>query len=174
MDPGKETEYVRLLSEYDGELRRYLYTLLPKMADVEEVLQETALALWEKFDQYDPDRPFKPWACRFAYFQTLRFRRSAAQDRLVFREEVLELVAAEREQEEPALEQRRIALGFCLGKLPQADCDLLGQRYAEERKIVDLARQWGQPVKQLYNKLDRIRARLALCIEERMAATGSS
>jgi paraquat-inducible protein B len=27
---------------------------------------ETAIALWEKFDAYDPAQPFTPWACRFA------------------------------------------------------------------------------------------------------------
>ncbi len=169
MEADREAEFVRLISVHDGEIRRYLYTLLPNMADVDEVMQETAQSLWQKFDDYDPGRPFKPWACRFAYFEALQFRRRASRDRLVFREELLELIAAERDREEHILEQRRAALDFCLATIAQADRDLLQQRYAAEEKIVALAKQWDQPVKKLYNKLDRIRARLALCIEERLS-----
>jgi hypothetical protein len=33
-------------------------------------VQQTALVLWEKFDAYDPDLPFTPWACRFALNKT--------------------------------------------------------------------------------------------------------
>ena len=31
-----------------------------------DIVQQTAIALWEKFDAYDPAQPFTPWACRFA------------------------------------------------------------------------------------------------------------
>ncbi|MEO0447034.1 MAG: sigma-70 family RNA polymerase sigma factor, partial [Verrucomicrobiota bacterium] len=128
-----------------------------------------AQALWKEFDRYDPERPFPPWACRFAYFEALRFRKKASRDRLVFREELLEILATEQEQEEPLLQRRRNALATCLGKVSPPDRELLRQRYASDQKIVDLAREQGLPVKQLYNKLDRMRARLALCIEEQLA-----
>lgn len=173
MENDREADFVRLISAHDGEVRRYLYTLLPNLSDVDEVMQETAQSLWQKFDQYDPDRPFKPWACRFAYFEALQFRRRASRDRLIFREELLELIAEQREQEQPFLEQRRAALEHCLERIAQADRDLLQQRYAAEEKIVALAERWGQPVKKLYNKLDRIRARLALCIDERVNLGGA-
>ena len=174
MNADSEAKFVHLISAHDGEIRRYLYTLLHNIADVDDVMQETAQAIWEKFDQYDPDRPFKPWACRFAYFEALQFRRSASRDRLVFHEEVLKLIAAEHEQEEPLLERRSAALQICLEKITQSDRDLLQQRYEEEGKIVELAAKLGQPVKNLYNKLDRIRARLALCIEEQLSIGGTS
>jgi RNA polymerase sigma-70 factor, ECF subfamily len=40
--------------------------LVPNVADAEDIVQQTAIALWEKFDAYDPAQPFTPWACRFA------------------------------------------------------------------------------------------------------------
>jgi len=137
MEINQEAEFVRLISVYDGEIRRYIYTLLPRMADVDDVMQVTAQALWNKFSEYDPERPFKTWACRFAYFEVLKFRRNTSRE------------------------------------LTRDDRNLLHQRYAAEEKIVTLAENQGQPVKQLYNKLDRIRARLALCIDERLELGGA-
>jgi RNA polymerase sigma-70 factor, ECF subfamily len=40
--------------------------LVPNVADAEDIVQQAAIALWEKFDAYDPAQPFTPWACRFA------------------------------------------------------------------------------------------------------------
>ncbi|MEI0740163.1 sigma-70 family RNA polymerase sigma factor [Paenibacillus sp. JTLBN-2024] len=34
------------------------------MAD--DIMQETFLRAFQKFDQYDPSRPLRPWLCRFA------------------------------------------------------------------------------------------------------------
>jgi len=173
MEINQEAEFVRLISAYDGEIRRYIYTLLPRMADVDDVMQVTAQALWNKFSEYDPERPFKTWACRFAYFEVLKFRRNTSRDRLVFREDLLELIATEQEEESSLMKNRREALGHCLQTLTRDDRNLLHQRYAAEEKIVTLAENQGQPVKQLYNKLDRIRARLALCIDERLELGGA-
>jgi len=172
MEINQEAEFVRLISTYDVEIRRYVYTLLPRMEDVDDVMQLTAQAIWHKFAEYDPERPFKTWACRFAYFEVLKFRRNISRSRLIFREDLLELLATEQEKESSLAEQRREALGHCLQTLTDEDRELLRQRYAAEEKIVTLANRHGQPVKQLYNKLDRIRARLALCIDERLIKGG--
>jgi len=173
MQINQEAQFVKLISTYDEEIRRYIYTLLPRMADVDDVMQMTALAIWHKFEEYDHKRPFKTWACRFAYFEVLKFRRNSSRDRLIFREDLLELIASEQEQESSLMEHRRAALDDCLEKLTQEDRDLLHQRYSAEEKIVTVAKNRGQAVKQLYNKLDRIRARLALCIDERLIKGGS-
>ena len=60
-------QFVRLLARYDREVYRYVLTLLPDHTEAEDVLQETAAALWEKFAEYDSEKPFFPWACRFAF-----------------------------------------------------------------------------------------------------------
>ncbi len=49
---------------------RYVAALVPNVADAEDIVQQTALALWEKFDAYDPSQPFTPWAWRFALNKT--------------------------------------------------------------------------------------------------------
>ena len=55
--------------------------LVPHKEDVDDVLQQTATRLWAKWDEYDVDQPFTPWAIKFAYFEVLSggsVRRGAA------------------------------------------------------------------------------------------------
>src|SRR4029434_4267554 len=59
-----------LLLRSEREIFRYVAALIPNVADAEDIVQQTAIALWERFDAYDPTQPFTPWACRFALNKT--------------------------------------------------------------------------------------------------------
>jgi RNA polymerase sigma-70 factor (ECF subfamily) len=150
-------------------LLRYILTLLPHRADAEEVLQRTAATLWERFAEYDPSREFYPWAVRFAYFEVLNHRKERARDRLVFREELLNELAATRGQMDELLERQREALLVCLGQLTPTDAELLRRRYCTPETIGHLAAEWGATAKALYRRVDRLREKLAECIGRRMA-----
>lgn len=163
--------FASLIVKTDRRLLRYILTLAPRRADAEEILQRTATALWENFDQYDTTREFYPWACRFAYFEVLKYRRDYARERLVFREDVLEELAETRSSLENVLEQRREALLQCLSKLVPQDLELIRRRYCSSESIALLAQELGATAKTLYRRLDRIRERLADCVERRVAAS---
>ena len=61
-----QAQFLRLFLSSERELFRYVTALVPNVGDAEEIVQQTAVELWKKFDQYDPQQPFAPWACRFA------------------------------------------------------------------------------------------------------------
>src|SRR5438552_15314324 len=61
-----QQRFLSLFLRSEREIFRYVAVLVPNVADAEDIVQQTALALWEKFDAYDPKQPFTPWACRFA------------------------------------------------------------------------------------------------------------
>ena len=63
----RSKQFMMQFARHEHDLFRYVLTLLPNWNDAQDVMQETAAALWQKFDQYDPGRPFLPWACQFAY-----------------------------------------------------------------------------------------------------------
>lgn len=50
-------EFVCLWTRYQPEVRRYVCRLMPATSDAEDVMQQTALRLWEKFNEYDSERP---------------------------------------------------------------------------------------------------------------------
>lgn len=171
-DPGNE--FARLLVANDRELRRYIAMFVPRRDCVEEILQQTAAILWEKFVDFDREREFLPWAIRFAYFEILNFRKNLARSRFVYSDEVLTALAQTRDEISAELQQRRLALLHCLGKLTVDDKSLLERRYSDSSTIKALADETGRTVKALYRRLDRIRESILTCVNQRLASEQQS
>ena len=161
--------FLRLWSGSETEIRRYVLTLLPDRGAADDVMQETSVALWKKFSEYELDRPFLNWACRFAYYEVLKHRKRQQVQTRHFCQATIEALAEERLEEQDALIARRKALAVCLEDLSQADRDLVGLRYATGATIADLAREIEQPAKRLYRALERIRRALLQCVTRRVA-----
>src|SRR5213595_669383 len=79
-----QQRFLSLFLRSEREIFRYVAALVPNVADAEDIVQQTTLALWEKFDRYDPSQPFTPWACRFALNKTKQWleRRQRWQARI--------------------------------------------------------------------------------------------
>ena len=78
-------QLLRLLAEHQDDLFRYVFSLLPNSEDVKDILQETYVALTRKFGEYDPAKPFLPWAYGFAYMQVLKHRDARRPHQLIER-----------------------------------------------------------------------------------------
>ena len=53
-------EFVRLLMAHERQIFTYILTLLPHVADAEDVLQETSIVLWRKFPEYQAGTTSSP------------------------------------------------------------------------------------------------------------------
>jgi RNA polymerase sigma-70 factor (ECF subfamily) len=163
---------VRLLSKHQGELFRYIFALLPHEEDARDVLQETSVALYRKFAEYDPDKPFLAWAYRFAYLEVLKQRERNQRRLRHFNPELLERLARQREEQEPMFQARLQALEQCLQALPPDDRELIRQRYQGQVRTEEIAQQAGSSRRTFFRKLDRIRRSLLECINRRTALEG--
>src|SRR3990172_11558206 len=76
---SQNADYLRLFMANVGDIRAFLRTLVRNPRDLEDVLQSVALVLWEKFDQYDRERPFGAWARGVAAKEVLTMRRNAGR-----------------------------------------------------------------------------------------------
>ena len=61
---------LEVFEEFRPRMFGIAYRMLGSVADAEDIVQQTALTLWEKFDAYDSSQAFTPWACRFALNKT--------------------------------------------------------------------------------------------------------
>lgn len=175
--PDRGALFAQRLVQYDRELLAYIMTLIPRRDDAEEVLQRTAIVLWEKFEDYDDSRGFAPWAMRHAYFEILNFRKEMARSRLVFREDLMAMLVEVRQTHEPTLQAQRDALQACMSELDATSRQLLYQRYTdsgqlqgESQSMVELARAAGKSAKSVYRKLYRLRVRIGRCVERRLVS----
>jgi RNA polymerase sigma-70 factor (ECF subfamily) len=165
---------VRLLSKHQEELFRYIFALLPHEEDARDVLQETSVALYCKFAEYDADKPFLAWAYRFAYLEVLKQRERNQRGTRHLNRDLIERLAREREQLEPLLQARLLALEQCLAELSLEDRELIRQRYQCKAGTEELLRQCGASRRTLFRRLDRIRRVLCACINGRTAIAGPS
>jgi RNA polymerase sigma-70 factor (ECF subfamily) len=148
----------------------YALGLVHNAADAEEILQETNLVLWRKFDQYQPGTNFARWACRIAHFEVLKFYERRGREQRLFSSEFIEALAVESEQMSDELDARREALGQCLGKLRETDRRLVLRRYEERATTRSVAEALGRSVQGTRKSLHRIRMALLSCIERTLAA----
>ncbi len=151
------------------DLYAYILTLVPNTADAQDILQETAIALWAKADEYRLEEPFMPWATRFAWFQVRKFRMYQARRHrhvVALSDEALSMLAADRPRFESETADRDQILQQCVDKLANADRSLLGQRYDRKTSIREVARQQGVEPAQLYKRLGLIRQSLLDCIHQ--------
>src|SRR5438270_13068296 len=88
---------VRLLSRHQEALFRYIFALLPHEEDAKDALQETSVALYRKFAEYDSDKPFLAWAYRFTYLEVLNQRERNQRHRRLLIRYLIDLLPSERE-----------------------------------------------------------------------------
>ncbi len=166
--PSSTENLILLLTQHQEQLFRYIFSLVPVEADARDILQETSLALFRKFDQYDATRPFMPWAYRFAYLQVQKHREKAARSPLLFSEDVMDLLASERAHIEPQLDMRLRLLDGCLGKLTPQDKELVTSRYALRQGAEEMTARFGLSRRTLFRNLEMLRQRLQDCVTRQM------
>ncbi len=168
-NPDKKYEdFVRLFLQAEPGLRGLLRVLLPSVTDVDEVLQETSLVLWKKFDRFEMGTSFSAWASVIARFEVLKYRRERARDRHVFSDEVVELLGAQVVESGEALARERRALQTCLTKLRDTERALVTAVYTRGAAMKEAAEVTGRSVAAAYKALSRIRMALLQCIEREM------
>lgn len=165
-DDGKSLqEYVSLITQHQWDLRRFILSLMPGSPDVDDVLQETNIVLWEKRKRFTPGSNFLAWSTTIARFQVMRFRGMARRfQTMPFSDEFVRDLADVMVAEES---ERHLmtALEDCLGKLGERQRTLLEIRYTPGRSVKDYAAERGTTAEVLRVTLHRIRQALRRCVE---------
>ena len=162
-------QFVQLFAKCQMGIQAYIWTLVPNRADADDLMQETSVALWRKWMEFDPQRDFFRWACGIAFIEVLRHRRRTASERLWFTEELMETLAVEFLSEPALCELRTAALHSCLEKLESRERKIIEARYRDGATIQAVAEELRRPVSTLYKMVARIRDRLHMCIEGTIA-----
>ncbi len=170
------TEFVTQITREQRQLHAFILSMVWNATEADDVLQQTNLVLWEKSAEFDPSRPFLPWAMRFAQWQALAWLKSRRrqQQRMVIDDDLAELLANEAAADGRVFEARRNALASCLQKLRPEQRDLIARRYEPESSVAELAAAGGITAKALSDRLRRIRHALLECIQKTMAAEAFS
>lgn len=171
---GSSERFARLFSQHQQGLYRYILLLTGSPLDSDDVMQETAVALLQKIDQYQPDKPFMPWAKKFAYYQVLKHRTASVKRLPLLDEEVFGQIAQQVDALDPLMDARRAALTRCLKKLPSHQLQVVKMRYTEDINPSEIAELTSRPVQTIYTQLKRARQSLLACITRTLRSNGAS
>jgi RNA polymerase sigma-70 factor (ECF subfamily) len=158
--------YVSLIAQHQWALRGFILSLMPGSPDVDDVLQETNMVLWEKRKRFEEGSNFLAWATTIARFQVMRHRNSAKRSRVLpFSDEFLHELAGKVAPDNPKTKLLG-ALDRCLEKLSEKQRRLVAARYTPGHSLADHAAQIGTSAEVLRVTLHRIRLALKRCVEE--------
>ena len=160
-----QQRFLSLFLRSEREIFRYVAALVPNVTDAEDIVQQTAMALWEKFDAYDPSQPFTPWACRFALNKARQWIERRQRWQALLEHGLAEELAQRRQELQPEFERRLKHLEACLDKLPPRQRSLVEAYYYERIDVESLAERSGKTAAATYKSLQRIRQTLQLCVE---------
>jgi len=172
--PEKIERFMRELMSHQRRLYQYIHALLPRQQDAEDVMQNTLLVLWRKFDQFQPATSFYAWARNVAFREICNYRRRNKREVTIFDEEVFEQIAEELEEQAELSEARYAALLRCAEKLSLPDRELIHLRYVLGTAVKEIAARLGRPANSVCKSLSRIRQALWDCINEELASGESS
>ena len=171
---SQHAAFIRLLSRHEPVIRASIRSVVRRAEDLEEVMQMTSLAAWNKFDTLEDHDQFARWACVIARFETLTFQRNKARDRFELNLDLVALIIEEAAEESPLRSRRLELLNDCLQELPEARRALVMQAYQPGCSIQELAEGVGRTRDSLYQLLRRIRVMLLKCVDARLAAKGGA
>lgn len=171
---GSVDRFVQLFAREQRRVHAYIGALLPSRTDADDVMQETSIALWRKWSQFDEGRDFFRWACGVAHIEVLRHRRKHATSRLFFNEDIMGEIAEEVLNQSDVAAARSAALAECLQKLREPDRRLVEHRYGAGVTTLQAAADLGRPPSTVYKALARIRRSLMECIQRRLAQEASA
>lgn len=176
---ARETAFVNLLVASQPRIFGYLVTLSASISDAEEVMQETSLMMWSKFDEFNlPEEitdstvnEMVAWGNQIAYFKVMNRRRKKNANLAHLSDKVLDAVSQEwkRQDNSRILEIRRSALKECVESLPEKQRSVLESYYWKKNSVAEIAKTSGKSEAGIYKSLQRIRVILHGCISQRLA-----
>jgi RNA polymerase sigma-70 factor, ECF subfamily len=169
-----QDRFLQHFVQAEPSLLRAIMSLVPNPVDARDVLQEAAVALWAKRNEYDPTRPFAVWACGFVLNEARMFLRSESRRRARLGAVAEDLLAARREELIDELDARREHLKACLDALPMTQRVLVRGYYFEEQSVKSLAEQVGMTAEGIYKALQRARGTLLQCVERKLSTENLS
>lgn len=166
----RETLFTDLVTKNQARIYAYIYALVQNAADTEDIVQQTLLVLWRRFDDFEQGSDFCAWAMTAARFEVLNFRRAGRQPS-PFTDELLNRIVDRAQAMTGAEldEPRRDALRVCLDELAPADRELLDLRYSQDQMVKAIAAKLNRPERSLSNSLTRVRRWLFDCVRRRLA-----
>lgn len=150
----------------ERKIRAFARALTIHPDDAEEVFQQAAVTMLEKYEQREAGVDFTQWACRIVIFKVMEFRQKHRRDRLRFSTETLDAIARDGMESIELVTDRSLALERCLEQLQPQYRQMIAARYVHDESVEAIAKTMGRTVQAVYRALSRSRRTLHECMTQ--------
>ena len=159
-------EFLKLLAANYQRINSYIFCMVPNQADSEDIMQETIILMWEKFDQYVPDSNFIAWALTIAKFKILSYLRDASRSKVHFDDSVVEMIESTSmsKQNNENMSDKIAAIKKCIEKLPVNERKIIQLKFSRGLDNNKLSKSLGISTATIYRRLSKIYLSLLVCI----------
>lgn len=164
MQPEKAEHLTRLFLQHRQMLLAYIYTLVLDRHRAEDVLQETAVTLIRRTDDFGDIKNFWALAREIARRHALAMIRKDARFRYCLSDRAIEVIGTGFDR----VDRERLwdvgALKSCITKLPDSWQKIIKLRYWMKFPVQQIAEELGRSASVVSVTLNRARFRLADCV----------
>lgn len=171
-DADQIETFVKQLTAHQQRVYGYVYSLLGDHSRSSDVVQETNLVLWRKIGEFEPDRPFLPWAFAIARFQVLAHLRDQKRDRCLLDSDLVSTLTEQVQEQAAHFDGFREALRHCVQHLSDDHRELVECRYFRALPIAEIAAATHRTAGAVKVALVRVRRQLADCVQLRLKEEG--
>lgn len=169
---SRAESFVSLLAANYYRINAFILSLVPNEADADDIMQETTVLMWSKFEDFTLGTDFVAWAVTVAKYQVFNFRKTKRRSAVLLSEEALEIIATETKRVMDESDKRFQALKGCINKLSHHDRQFIKLRYTEGVTTKMLASRIGKPAYTVYRHGSHINGILLRCIKRTLRMEG--
>jgi RNA polymerase sigma-70 factor (ECF subfamily) len=158
----------RLLLQYRRPLYAYIQALVRDAHLAEDLFQEVSLVLLRRWEEFGEVRNFWALARETARRQSVAALRRLGRERFVLSAAAQDAVDRGFDAVADQADPRREALRHCVQGLPDLWRTIVRSRYWKNLPVGDVARQVERSENSVSVTLNKIRSRLADCVEQRL------
>ncbi|MBI9019417.1 MAG: sigma-70 family RNA polymerase sigma factor [Phycisphaerae bacterium] len=149
-------------------VERFVRSFIRESAEAEDVLQEVALVIVDRYSSYDSKKPFIGWALGIARRVVWAHLRKKYRDRDLMLTDAIDQVSNAFERLDPHVQDMKDALAHCVEKVSGEGRKVLLLRYEKGLELKQIASQLGKSANFVGVLLYRVRSALRECIDRRM------
>ena len=156
----------------DRNIYAYILSMVPNVNDADDIMQETTVVMWRKFDNFKPGMNFIAWALTVAKYQVLSFYKKRKNSKICYSEELLASIEKAVENSMPEMEEKLEALNNCVNKLDDNQKYLLKLRYDKKQTLKEIGDSISKSTRMTFYTLSKIHQVLLQCVKRAKAEEG--
>ncbi len=170
--PGNTDYFVRQLMKHRKRIYAFILTLVGNSSDADDIMQDTAALMWQKYHQSEEIGDFSALGMRIAHLKVLEFRKKQYNNKIKFNNELFESILGGAVTVEENLDERFEALKKCLSKLDETSRKLVQAQHQKGQTIKDIAASIKMSQHVAYKRIGKLHDQLLQCVNRTLKQEG--